>query len=38
MRMYDLIVIGGGIAGLTAVYRANQLAPRWRIALLEASD
>ena len=36
--MYDLIVVGGGIAGLTAVYRANQLAPRWRIALLEAGD
>lgn len=36
--MYDLVVVGGGIAGLTAVYRANQLAPRWRIALLEASD
>lgn len=33
---YDLIVIGGGISGLTAAYRAQQRG--WRVLLLEAGE
>ena len=33
---YDLIVVGGGLTGLTAAYRAHQRG--WKFLLLEASD
>jgi oxygen-dependent protoporphyrinogen oxidase len=33
---YDLIVIGGGVTGLTAAYRAHQRG--WKCLVLEASD
>ncbi len=35
---YDLIIVGGGIGGLMAAYRANQLHPNWKIALFERGD
>ncbi len=34
--MYDLIVVGGGLSGLTAAYRAQQRG--WRTLLLEAKE
>ncbi|MFN8607952.1 MAG: protoporphyrinogen oxidase [Vulcanimicrobiota bacterium] len=33
---YDLIIVGGGLTGLTAAYRAQQRG--WKFLLLEASD
>ena len=36
MRSIDIVVIGGGISGLSAAYRIRQALPRASIALLEA--
>ena len=33
---YDLIIIGGGLAGIAAALEARKLNPGWRIALLES--
>jgi oxygen-dependent protoporphyrinogen oxidase len=35
---HDVIVIGGGIGGLTTAFRVRQQRPQARIALLESSD
>ncbi|MCB0036271.1 MAG: protoporphyrinogen oxidase [Anaerolineales bacterium] len=34
----DLVIIGGGVTGLAAAYRAHQQNPLLKITLLEASD
>lgn len=36
--MHDLIVVGGGIAGLSAAYYAVREHPDWRVTVLEATD
>ena len=36
--MYDVIVVGGGIAGLVAVTRLYQRNPELKLLLLEARD
>ncbi len=36
--MRDLIVVGGGIAGLSAAYYAVREHPDWRVTVLEAAD
>ncbi|MFM7590448.1 MAG: NAD(P)-binding protein, partial [Isosphaeraceae bacterium] len=33
---YDLLVVGGGLAGIAAALEARKLNPDWRIALLES--
>lgn len=38
VQQNDLVIIGGGITGIAAAYRAHQLNPSVKIALLEASD
>lgn len=35
---YDLIIVGGGIGGLMAAYRAKELHANWRIGLFERGD
>ena len=37
MTRYDVIIIGGGITGLTAAYRLKKDAPQLKVALLEAT-
>ena len=34
----DLVVIGGGAAGMTAASRARRLQPDWRITVFERGD
>ncbi len=36
--MRDLIVVGGGIAGLSAAYYAVREHPDWQVTVLEAAD
>lgn len=36
--MHDLIVVGGGIAGLSAAYYAVREHPDWQVTVLEATD
>ena len=38
MKMYDLIVVGGGIAGMTAAITAGKCQPGLRILLLEGKE
>jgi protoporphyrinogen oxidase len=33
-----IAILGGGVAGLAAAYRLQQLRPHWRITILEESD
>ena len=37
MQKYDVVIIGGGITGLSAAYRLTQKAPHLKIGLFEAS-
>jgi len=36
--MHDVIVVGGGIAGLSAAYYAVREYPDWQVTVLEAAD
>jgi glycine/D-amino acid oxidase-like deaminating enzyme len=36
--MYDIVIAGAGIAGLTAAYRVLQQHPTWRLAILEKTN
>ncbi|MCA9640270.1 MAG: protoporphyrinogen oxidase [Polyangiaceae bacterium] len=33
-----VVVVGGGVTGLTAAYRIHKLRPEWRVTLLESRD
>ncbi|MFK7803359.1 MAG: protoporphyrinogen oxidase [Anaerolineae bacterium] len=37
IKKYDVVIIGGGITGLSAAYRLTQKAPQLKIGLFEAS-
>ena len=36
--MYDVVIVGGCIVGLSTAYRIKESHPDWKIALLEKED
>ena len=35
---YDVVIIGGGILGLSTAMQLLERAPRWRVAVVEKED
>jgi len=36
--LYDIVIIGGGILGLSTAMQLLERAPQWRVAVVEKED